>query len=380
MKYLAFALPGLEPLHNDVPLSGVTLSLGVNEAGEINATLDRATAYQQIAIEGTDRTVALIRERGTLIVAVDGNEAFAYIVETVEQSSQDQEKLIVQGFGHGALLDGIRWSDRARSFIEEDPLNIIRELWAHNSNFDDMLAVTVDNTRSPVRVGEEEREVEFTTGDGQDVSFETGPRRLNWWSTTDMGKEFADYADETPFEWAERTIIDLDSDEPPRFHIRLGYPRLETPDRSETHHFEVGLNVVSPEQSTDDDYSFFSEVFVLGNGEGSEKRRGEAFRRNTGRLRTVRVMEEQGIDSNRLADERARAAVEKANQDERFWETITVLPHPAAQPGTYGVGDIITVKGQTVWGWHEQRCRILRLSRTVADDRITLTLGRWQNA
>ena len=378
MKYLAFRLPDLTPLHNDVPLSGVTLGRGKNQAGVLEATLHRATAYQQIAVEGTSDTVELIRERGTLLVSWDGNTARAFIVETVEPDSEEQEQLRIQAFGHGAVLDGTRWSDRARNFIETDPLSIVRELWEHSSSFDDMIDVTVDSTRSPVRVGEEEREVEFQTGDGTSVSFDTGPRRLNWWTTTDMGKVFADLSDETPFEWAEQTIIDMDSDDAPRFHIRLGYPRLEAPDRSETHHFEVGLNVINPDHSDDEEHQFFSEVFVLGNGEGSEKRRGEATRRNHGRLRTVRTVEDQGITSNRLADERARKAVEAAESDEKFWESITVLPHPAAEPGTYDVGDVITVKGDTAWGWHEQRCRITELSHTVADDTVTLTLERWQ--
>ena len=378
MIYHAFRLPDLEPLHNDVPLSGATLSRGVNEAGVLEATLDRARAYQRISVEGASQRTELIRERGTLIVAWDGRTARGFIVETVEPDSEEQEQLRIQGFGHGAVLDGTRWSASAENYIEEDPLNIVRALWEHSSSFADMIDVSVDNTRSPIRVGEEEREVEFTTGDGTDVAFETGPFRLNWWGTPDMGKVFDDLATETPFEWAERTSLDMDSDAPPSFHIRLGYPRLEAPDRSDTHHFEVGLNVVSPEPSDDEEHAFFSEVFVLGNGEGSEKRRGEAVRRNTGRLRTVRVIEEQGITSNRLADERARKAVEAAEQDEKFWETITVLPHPAAEQGTYDVGDVITVKGDTAWGWHEQRCRIVGLSHTVADDTINLTLERWQ--
>lgn len=378
MKYLAFRLPDLAPIGNDVPLGGVSLGRGVNEAGVLEATLDRARAYERVLVEGTTETVELIRERGTLLIAWDGRTARAFIVETVEPDSESQERLRIQAFGHGSVLDGQRWSDRAMSFIEEDPLNIVRHLWAHSSSFDDMLTVTVDDTRSPVRVGEEEREVEFETSDGTSVSFDAGPRRLNWWTTTDMGKVFADYAEETPFEWAEETRIDMDSDDPPTFHIRLGYPRLGAPDRSETHHFEVGLNVIDPDHSDDEEHQFFSEVFVVGNGEGSQKIRGEATRRNTGRLRTVRVIEDQGITSTELAKERARKAVEAAEQDDKFWEQITVLPHPAAQPGTYDVGDIITVKGDTAWGWHEQRCRIVELSHTVADDTITLTLERWQ--
>lgn len=380
MKYLAFALPGLQPLHNDVPLNGVALSAGTNQAGVLEAALGRAMAYQQITVEGTSRTVELIRERGTLIISWDGRTARSFIVETVEQDSESQEVLRIQAFGHGALMDGVRWNDRAVNDVDEDPLNIVRKLWAHNSSFSDMLTVTVDNTTTPSAkwVGEEETETEFETSDGTQVSFESGPRRLNWWSTTDMGKVFADYAEETPFEWAEETHLDMDSNEPPTFHLRLGYPRLNAPDRTQSHQFEVGLNVVTPEQSDDEDYAYYSEIFVLGNGDGSEKRRGEATRTGHDRLRTPRVIEEQGVGSNRLADERARKAIANSEGADKFWETITVLPHPAARPGTYDVGDLITVKGETAWGWHEQRCRITELSHAIADDTITLTLQRWE--
>ena len=51
--------------------------------------------------------------------------------------------------------------------------------------------------------------------------------------------------------------------------------------------------------------------------------------------------------------------MEVAESDEKFWESITVLPHPAAEPGTYDVGDVITVKGDTAWGWSQLNTRVL---------------------
>ena len=79
----------------------------------------------------------------------------------------------------------------------------------------------VDPLTSPVRVGEEERDVNFSTGDGQDVSFETGPFRLNPVDTQDLAKTIEDLAADTPFDYLEETRWVGESI---RHRMRLGYP------------------------------------------------------------------------------------------------------------------------------------------------------------
>ena len=373
MKYLAFRLPDLQELHGDLELDDVSLTRGINAPGEINANLRAAEAYRGVTVEGTDEQVGLIREFGTLIVALRGRKARGFILHYAEETAEDQEVLALQGFGVGTIPDEMPWEGPDREHIQVDPMAVVREIWGHVTDNPDVLTVTVDRTRSPVRIGEEEREIEFTTSSGEDVSFEAGPYRLNWYSTTDLGKEFQDLATETPFEWREVTTLDRDSEAPPSFHIELGYPILEPVERDL--YFEVGANVIAPDQSSDQD--FYTEVLVLGAGEGNKKRRGSAKREGGDRrMRRVKVVEDRSLTSNRRCDQRAKEVL-AATRPDKFWTNVSVTPRPSTPPEAYDVGDIITVKGLTVWGRHSQKCRIVELTHHLETDVVDLQLEPW---
>lgn len=395
MRYHAYRLPNLEPISGAVTLRGARLYRGFNETGELTATIDKATAFKDMTIEGAERTVPLLSDQGTLLVAdpeSDGQRARSFIVGPLEEAAEGQDRVIFSaiGFGHTpkdqpwdpandqvrqALAGVPGWRPRTGEVagVEVDPLDMVRAIWNLLNASPDTIDVAVDSTRSPVRIGEEERTVEFTTGAGDDVSFETGPYRLNWWDTDDLQKEIDDLAAETPFEWREETIFNRDDESPPSFRIRLGYPRLGSV-RRENLHFEVDVNVFDVD--LDEEAEFFSEVLVVGNGEGSQKRHGRHARRNHGRMRRVKVISGQGVNSNRLANEIARKACEQADRDARFIASCTVKDHPAARIGSFDVGDIITIKGHMVWGWHEQDCRITTLEHDVDAHQMVITLER----
>lgn len=392
MRYHAYKLPGLESLTGAVPLRDVSLYRAFNEPGELTATLDKATAYQRMTVEGTGTTVPLLSDHGTLLVADDGTTARAFIVELVTEDADGQDRVRFSAVGHGYLLKDQPWDPTAGAArdalsgvpgfkprtgeiagVEVDPLDMVRAMWTLVTAHDDTLDVRVDSTRSPERIGEEEREVEFQTGDGQDVSFEAGPYRLSWHGTSDLYKEVEDLATETPFEWREETIFNREDDSPPQLRIRLGYPSMESI-RRDNLHFNLDTNVFDPELS--DDVDFFSEVLVVGNGEGAAKIRGHARRTGHGRMRRVKVISDQGIRSNKLANQVARDACDQADRDDRFIEACTVKDHPAARLGTFDVGDIITVKGRMVWGWHEQDCRVTSIDHDVAEAEARITLER----
>lgn len=392
MRYHAYRLPDLEPLHGAVPLSEVSLYRAFNEPGELTATLDKATAYRQMTVEGTGETVPLLSDHGTFLVADDGRTARGFIVELVTEDADGQDRVRFSAVGFGYLLKDQPWDPSAGAVrdalsnvpgfkprtgevaaVEVDPLDMVRAMWTLVTAFDDTLQVQVDGTRSPVRIGEEEEDVEFETSEGENVSFQAGPYRLSWWGTDDLHKEVEDLSLETPFEWREETRFDRDDDSPPQLRIRLGYPRLESV-RRDNLHFNLDTNVFEPELT--DDVDFFSEVLVIGNGEGAAKVRGHHRRTGHGRMRRVKVISDQGINTNRLANQLARETCEKADRDGRFIETCTVKDHPAARIGEFDVGDIITIKGQMVWGRHQQDCRISELEHDVTAGEVSLTLER----
>lgn len=375
MRYLAFTLPELESLHGEVPLSGDEIHEGINEPDELTGTLRRAHAYRSVRVEGTDRDVPLIRKRGTLIIADDQNRQQAFIIEAVDEVETSQDTLAITGVGFGWVLKDTPWLAERYDGVKVDPLAVVRKIFAYATSYPNTIDITVDDTESPEELGKKETSTEFTTGAGDDVEFHSGPYRLNWWSTADLYKILEDLATETPFEWAEETVMDRDDDSPPQFRIRLGWPRLE-PIVRENHHFEIGINVTEPAQPEDEE--FFTDVLVLGNGDGSKKRRGEASRKDTFRHRKVKVITDQGLTSNKLCKQLAQNEVKRADREQRFIATCRVHDTDAAPIGTFGVGDIIWLRGQTVWDPdHLQKCRITQMDRRMSDNSVALTLQRW---
>lgn len=377
MKYLAFTLPELELLHGDVPFGDVVFHEGENEPDEITCTLKRAMAYRRVRVEGTSRDVPLIRKRGTLIVADDGNRQQGFIVEEKDPLETSQDTLGITGVGHSWLLHNHPWDAPRYDGVQVDPLDIVRRIFGYVTSYPDSINIDVDDTQSTVRVGEEEQtSEEFTRADGTVVeSFDYGPRRLNSWSTEDLFKELQDLAAETPFEWAEETVMSRDDDTPPRFRLRLGWPRL-TPILREDHLFQIGLNVTEPEQPEEDD--FFTHVIVFGNGDGPTKKRGEAARKPTGRQRKYKTVTDQGLQTNGRCKALAQDIVDRADRESQFIEKCRVMDHKAARVGTFGVGDVIFLQGATAWDPdHFQKCRIRSLDRRMSDNSVALTLDRW---
>lgn len=101
--------------------------------------------------------------------------------------------------------------------VQVDPLDMVRLIWDHiQSQPGGNLDLIVDDTTSPVRIGDELKNVEFTDSSGNTVSFEAGPYKLAWWVTDDLGREIDNLAKRTPFDyhethqWADRTPLWID--------------------------------------------------------------------------------------------------------------------------------------------------------------------------
>ena len=140
-------------------------------------------------------------------------------------------------------------------------------------------------------------------------------------------------------------------------------------------YFELGVNVVEPQQPEEDE--FFTDVYVVGGGEGSSKFRATQSRKNTKRHKKWKTISDQSLRSKKICQEIANAEVARADEDARFVETCRVLDHPAARPGSFRKGDIITLRGKTAWDDdHVQRCRIVATERRMVDNTTTLTLAR----
>lgn len=273
--------------------------------------------------------------------------------------------------GHAGFLAGAPY-DGDRQWIGVDPADLIRHAWAHvqgRARHD--LGVTVDATTTPVRVGEEERDVSFETGAGERVDFTAGPVKWNYWTTHDLGREVDRLAVETPIDYAMAHTWDA-RHSTMSHRLRLGYPRLgrRRPDLN----FTVGVNVI--DEPAVEGGGAVSDVLVLGAGEGSEARRGRAHRPGKTLGRTV-VIVDKTLTSNSACAAVAQQHLDwLAGSDEI--STLTVADHPNAPLGSWQVGDDIRIQGNDA-GWAgglDLWVRVLSDELDPETGRATLTVTR----
>lgn len=281
----------------------------------------------------------------------------------------DGPSLSLQIDGWTAYLEGMPYSGDEK-WIEADPLDIARHIWAHvQSQPQGNIGLVLDDTTSPVRIGQEEEEVEFETEDGEEVSFTAGPYRLNYFSTHDLAREFDDLAQSTPFDYAVEHYWHGDEI---RHRLRLGYPRLGR--RRKDLRFVVGENITEPSVDLETE-EFATEVWLLGAGEGSKMVRGIAVR-ETDRLRRPVVISDETVSSAKRARQIAEAELAHRLGAEGV-ESIEVIEHPNAPVGSWQVGDEIRIQGGgSGWaGGLDLWVRVLDFTYATAD-RATLTVMR----
>lgn len=323
-------LPSGRWLDRDVPLSGASVVTALSAPAAISGTLP--IGYQN---------AGAVREWGCALVAEqEGRDPVFGIVDSVKTNGPSLE---VDAGGFGMFPKGIPWLAEDFAGVKVDPLDMVRKVWAHVQSYPDGdLGVVVDPLTSPVRVGEPERDVNFTTGSGQDVSFSAGPFRLAWWNTDDLGKVIDDLVGSTPFAYRERSTWVGDDI---AHRLELGYPRLGA--RRDGLRFEVGVNVTVTPTVASSEYA--SEVFLCGAGEGRTKVRADRLTSSTGRLRRVYVATDKALTSRGAATAAARPILDRL-AGAPVIESLSIVDHPMAPAGSFEPGDEIRVQGDTAWG------------------------------
>lgn len=337
-------LPSREWVDRDLQLVDATVTRAVNAPAAISGSLPLGVLAP-----------GAIREWGSLLIAEqEGHEPVAAIVDMLQVSDN---KLRVEAGGWSMYPNETPWLGNDFAFIQVDPLDIVRTIWEHVQSYQDgNLGVTVDPTKSPVRVGTKEEEANFTTGAGEDVSFTSGPFRLAWWETEDLGQTLFDLANDTPFQYAERNTWTADKQDLDH-RLQLGYPSIGT--RRHQLHFEVGINVTVPPPMDEGGYA--SEVILFGAGEGRKKVNSGPITAKTGRLRRVHVATDKAISSKGAAVKAARPILDRLTGAYGI-DSVEVVEHDAAPFGTFGPGDEIRVRGDAGWAELDMWVRINELT------------------
>ena len=332
-------IPSGEWIDRDLQLVDAEVTEAENAPGSIRGRLPVG-----------DTTGAQLREWGSLLVAEQpGRDPVSAIVDRL---NPDGNWLHVEAGGFTMYPNGLPWTGPDFTGVQVDPLDMVRKIWAEiQSHPDGDLGVVVDALTSPVRVGRAETTTSFSTGGGEDVSFDSGPFRLAWWDTDDLGKVLADLAADTPFGYRERSAWDGDDI---THRLQLGYPRIGA--RRENLRFEVGVNITAPPPMADGEYA--SEVLVMGAGEGRKKVTSGALRTGAaGRLRRVQTVTDSSLTSSTAARAAARPLLDRLSGTDSI-ESIDVVDHPSAPFGSFGPGDEIRVQGNAGWAQLDDWVRI----------------------
>lgn len=389
-RYLAFRAngDGTETLlSNDVPIQGGAVEEDLSGPGEL-----RGSIAPQLARLQTSTGEPVFQSWSTVIYPEkDGHIRGGFIlVDLIEEGPVLQLDTV----GFSGYLAGQPYTED-RSWVQVDPMTIVRHLWAHqqwrqNGN----LGVTVDTTTSPVRLGTPQESVKWgeiteaqwnslralgwkgKAGDKEERLYPpheddaTGPYTLQWWKDHDMGKVLDDLALETPFDY----LVDhtWDGERVDHF-LRLGYPTIGQ--RRQDLRFMLGENVFTEPQLRYDGDNYASEVITLGAGEGRKMIRG-GDDRVTGRLHRAAVVIDKTLRNRKSADAMARLEL-LARLGEADLDTLVVQEHPHAPLGSFRPGDEILVQAPAGWsGPLELWVRILSVSIRPDTDEATLRVVR----
>jgi hypothetical protein len=368
LRYLVQRIGGAShgtTLETELPLDGARRGRSLSSPPTASGTISTPIAR----LLGPDG-IPIIRKWRTAIFPVEGDTLRGGYIVTDNQWNGQAWDLTLAGFTSYPV--GQRFNGE-KTYVEADPLDVFRDIWTDlQAQPDGYLGIEVSELTSPVRVGRPARPVEFTTGEGEDVSFEADDqaRKLNWWSTLDCGREIDSLATETPFDWMEGHRWDDNATGGIAHYIDLGYPSLGS--RQYGPKLVYGENVLTPPQVRDNpDYA--TDVYVYGAGEGRDRIMGYAGTERTG-LRRVKVIEDTTIDSVSQADARAVEHI-RSVRDQYILDTVVVERHANADIDALEPGHELQYYAETETVTVDQWVKIVNVEAADAEpDRVTVTV------
>lgn len=363
-NFLAGRLIGdgtVEITESDLPITVRSLDTRLSAPSSMSSVIP----YELTRLKGNNGR-PILEPNNTVLLAEAGGNLKAmqiYTDPTFNGPEWILESVGLSAYPLGKIYDG------EISFVGTDPLDIYRHFWTHlqTQRYGD-LGVSVDTTKSPVRIGTLTKDTPAGSDPADSVSFDAGPRQYNWWSTPDIGAEIDKLARETPFDWLEEVLWLGDQ---PTCTINLGYPTISSsPAR---HRLILDENVLSIPSVGQD--QFVTEVHVLGNGEGRDRIRSMAIIADE-RVRNTKVIQDESIKTR--ADANARARLELlASRGGFMADTIQVTEHKNFPLDSIELGMEVPLVAETDHIFVDTRVRIVGKSETPGQtDTVTLQVVR----
>ena|SRR5690606_272586 len=361
MRFLAQSITG-EWLHLDLPLIDVEITYALSGPCQITGTVDP---------EQADLRDLGLKPWGTWIYAEQ--EGLIRAGGILRPSSVEEESLSIEAVGFTDYPKMIpfrgAWTLGNPVGIGIDPLDAVRYLWDYIQ--DDQrrdLGVTYDNTKTKVKRGTPQN----------DNDTDSGPYKLDWWESVNIGEEIEKLATETPFDFRERYTWNADKSQVLK-HIEFGYPRLGR--RQNELRFAQDENIDSLMSVGEDPETFATLVFVHGRGEGSAMAYGKAEKHIPGVLPVGVVIEDKTLATKDACQKLAAEELAKrsgALETRLQIDELTMPWYNAHAPlGSFQVGDEILVVADFAWlGTRKLWHRVTGITLNVDEETMKLTLRR----
>ena len=358
-RYLAYRLNGdgtetlLDP---ELPLQAVALTEAVSGPTGLTARIAPAAAR----LLGPDGN-PILQRYSTAIYAENDDQIVSGTIVT--DTARVGEELSITGTGFSGFPKNEPY-DGDISFVQTDPLDIYRHVWAWLQGRPRRnLGVTLGTTKVGRKIGTVLTQVEFDSSSGP-VSFEAGPVKLNWWEVDDLGDFLDKLATEQDFDYVEKHAW---AGEFVSHRIEFGVPRIGK--RRDDLRFVVGENVLVQPSEAFASGSYASEVIVRGAGEGRVMIRGFASRTGEGRLGRTVIVEDKSIKSVTAANLRARKELAMRSGNAEISDIIVkeMTDHSYPRLGAWQEGDDIELFGEGEWGSESAWYRVLTTTITPND-------------
>ncbi|MDX3224569.1 hypothetical protein [Streptomyces sp. ME19-01-6] len=340
-----------EVVHWNLPLTEVEFGPETSGPGSLSATLNPTFT----------RTMSdMLDEAGDSVILVERNSKLLW-GGLLWRAEPEGPKLPVEASGFTSYLhrrfDLHGNLDGRGPYIEADPCQVIRDVWAYaQEQPDGDLQVVVDDTKSSAKAG---------TAKDPYTTPKSDPRNLG-----EIIDEMADIDD--GLEWTETVTWRGRRAER---RIALGAPRLGR--RREDLTFTTGANVVGEPHVIKDADTYAQWVIGLGAGEGKKRKVVVDGVRN-GRLRLEHKLETSEKDETKLKQRTRRERL--ARQILPTLTELEITDHPAAPIEALRVGDDVRVRlhePHTEYdGWNRIVGWTVRPGEGETPERVTLKLER----
>lgn len=327
---------GATPLEGDVPLQNVSITQTLSGPDVITGSVSPETGR----LMGDDGQPLFGGDWSTALYAVSDEQIMGGVI--IDKPTFTGSSFSIEGGGFAGYAYGQPYTD-SDFWIQVDAIDAFRHIWTHLQGKDGgNLGLVLDSTTlSGKKIGTALQQGQFDTVNGP-LTYESGPFRLAWYQTTDLGSEMDKLVQENAFDWRERHWYDGNLI---RHAVDFGAPKIGR--RLTDLRFVFGENISVSPTVTDHGDEYATEILQLGAGEGAAMIRGSSSGPRRG-LRRVKVAADKSLKSIPSADAQARILWQQA-QNIRDITEITLFDHPHAAVGEVQAGDEIYIEGRLDW-------------------------------